>query len=101
MTENRRYQRIRNARLLKQLELKREKGRWKCDEELSKITGGLSYEEMVELAEKANFRHAMWQMGEAIANLYEQVIEAQPLLQNLPTDDDPDWETLTQRWGKK
>ncbi len=101
MEENRRYQRIRNARLLKQLELKREKGRWKCDEELSKITGGLSYEEMVELAEKANFRHAMWQMGEAIVNLYEQVIEAQPLLQNLPTDDDPDWRTLTQRWVKR
>lgn len=100
MAENRRYQRIRNARLLKQLELKREKGCWTCDEELSKITGGLSYQEMVELAEKANFRHAMWQMGEAIADLYEQVIEAQPLLQELPIDNAPDWKTLTQRWSK-
>jgi len=56
---------------------------------------------MVELAEKASFCHAMWQMGEAIVNLYEQVTEAQPLLQNLPTDNAPNWRTLTQRWVKK
>jgi len=100
MAENRRYQKIRNARLLKQLELKRENGKWNCDEKLSDMTGGLSYQEMVELAEKANFRNALWQMGEAIAGMYEQVIESQPLLQNLYQNDDPDWETLTSRWKK-
>lgn len=101
MAENRRYQRIRNARILKQLELRRENGRLVCDKELSRRTGGLSYQRMVEIADKANFRHALWQMGEAIVRLFEQVIERQPLLQNLPVDDDPHWEELTRRWKKK
>ena len=56
---------------------------------------------MLELAEKANFRHALWQMGEAIVKLYEQVIEHQPLLQNLPANDDPNWTTITKQWKKK
>ena len=100
MAENRRYQKIRNVRLLKQLELKKVKGIWKCDDELSKKTGGLTYPEMVKLAEKANFRHALWQMGEAIVKLYEQVIQQQPLLQNLPHNDDPNWNRLTKQWKK-
>ncbi|MBL4883269.1 MAG: hypothetical protein JKY95_01870 [Planctomycetaceae bacterium] len=100
MTENRRYQKIRNPRLVKQLSLRREKGRWKCDDSLSEITDGLDYQQMVELAQKANFRHALWQMGEAIADLFEQVVESQPLLQDLPINDNPNWETLAKRWKK-
>ena len=53
---------------------------------------------MVQLAEKADFRHALWQMGEAIADLFEQVVERQPLLQDLPVNNGPDWHELTRRW---
>lgn len=100
LNENRRYQRIRNPRLLKQLKLTRVKNGWKCDDELSRRTGGLTYHEMVELADKAGFRHALWQMGEAIAELFEQVVNRQPLLQDLPNSPGPSWKELTERWRR-
>ena len=101
LKENRRYQTIRNPRILKQLKLMRTKRGWQCNAELSRRTGGLSYPEMVELADKADFRHALWQMGTAIADLYEQVVARQPLVQKLPPTDDPGWKELTARWRRK
>ncbi|MAG94357.1 MAG: hypothetical protein CMJ48_11480 [Planctomycetaceae bacterium] len=98
LAENRRYQQIRNGRLLKQLALKKTRVGWQCDEELSGIAGGLSYAEMLEAADKADFRHALWQMGEAVADLFERVVERQPLLQDFPVGDGPGWEELTGRW---
>ncbi|MBT6155463.1 MAG: hypothetical protein HOL01_21325 [Planctomycetaceae bacterium] len=98
LAENRRYQQIRNPRLLKQLALRKNKTGWQCDEELSRRAGGLSYREMLELADKANFRHALWQMGEAIARVFEQVIERQPQLQELPKPAGPTWKEITARW---
>ena len=57
---------------------------------------------MIEAADKANFRHTLWEMGEAIADLFENVVELQELLQEMPTPaSDPSWEVLTQRWRKK
>jgi hypothetical protein len=55
---------------------------------------------MVQLAKQADFRHALWQMGEAVADLMEKVVQRQPLLQQLPTDDGPAWQTLSARWKK-
>jgi hypothetical protein len=98
LAENHRYQKIRNTRLLKQYALTQTNSGWQCDPELSTRTGGLTYQEMVELAETSGFRHAMWQMGEAIADLYEQVVERQPLLQDLPVNDDPTWSDISRRW---
>ncbi|MFI4852505.1 MAG: hypothetical protein ACIAZJ_25630 [Gimesia chilikensis] len=98
LAENRRYQQIRTPRLMKQYALKQQGTRWVCDEELSRRTGGLSYTEMVALAEKANLRHALWEMGEAVANLFAQVVERVPYLQNLPDTSVPGWEELTVRW---
>ena len=69
-----------------------------CDPELSKLAGGLRYVEMKEAAEQADFRQALWQMGEIIADLFERLVETQERLQELPTSDGPDWETLTRRW---
>ena len=83
MAENRRYQRIRNARTLKQLELRHESGVWQCSEELSRRTGGLSYREMVDMAGQANFRHALWQIGQGIAEVFEQVCQRQPAVEPL------------------
>lgn len=94
MMENRRYQGERNVRLVDQLAL----AKGECDPELSKLAGGLRYVEMKEAAEQADFRQALWQMGEIIADLFERLVETQERLQELPTSDGPDWETLTRRW---
>ncbi|HIE99719.1 MAG TPA: hypothetical protein EYG03_03125 [Planctomycetes bacterium] len=101
LQENRRYQKIRNARLLKLYALKKTGQHWNCSRELSVQTGGLSYSEMVELADQADFRHAMWQMGEAIVTLFEQVIERTPLLQKLPANGGPSWLEITNKWRKR
>lgn len=98
LAENRRYQAIRNPRLLAKYRLRKVKGIWECTEELSKVTGGLRYPEMVRLADEADFRHALWSMGEAIAELFEQVTEQSPALQALPSAGAPSWEELTSRW---
>jgi len=81
LRENRRYQAIRNPRLLKQLALTKTKHGWQCDPELTRRSLGLRYPEMVDLAKKANFRHALWQMGEAVANLFAEVVERVPALE--------------------
>ena len=98
LAENRRYQRIRNPRLVNQYTLTKTRSGWECDAELSRQTGGLSYQEMVELAEKAGFRHALWQMGEAVADLFEQVTKRVPALQEIPDPAIPSWDELTGRW---
>jgi hypothetical protein len=98
LTENRRYQRIRNPRLIEQYALTKTRQGWQCDAELSRKTGGLKYADMVDTAKKANFRHALWQMGEAIVKLYEQVIERVPALQDLPDVRTPTWEQISARW---
>jgi hypothetical protein len=101
LQENRRYQAIRNPRLLKLYALKKTGQRWTCSHDLSRQTGGLTYVEMVNLADQADFRHAMWQMGEAIVSLFEQVIERTPALQKLPTDSGPSWSDMTNKWRKR
>lgn len=53
------------------------------------------------LPEAVNFRHALWQMGEAIADLFEQIVQRQPLLQDLPTNNDPTWAEISQRWKRR
>jgi len=100
LAENRRYQRIRTPRLLQQYRLRKTGQGLQCDEELSRLTGGLRYEEMVELADAADFRHALWQMGEAVADLFEQVCDRLPILQDVPASDAPTWDQITRRWRK-
>lgn len=100
LRKNRSYQQVRNERLLQQLALRTINGRLVCDEELSQRTGGLDYQEMVQMAKDADFRHALWQMGEAVADLMSAVVERQPLLQQLPSGGGTDWKLLTERWRK-
>lgn len=101
LAENRRYLKPYTARLLPDYTLTRSGGEWKCRDEMSRIAGGLSYTAMVALADKANFRHALWQIGEAIVTLFEHVIARQPALQKLPTDTGPRWNDITTRWRAK
>ena len=100
MKVNRRHQRTRNSQLIRQLSLKKgPEGEPICDEELSRTAGGLSYLEMREAAEKADFRHALWQMGELIADAFEKIVDRQERLQDLPQENSPNWEELTRRWA--
>ena len=104
LKENRLHQARRTSGILKDLALtKGPDGTLSCSQELSDKTGGLSYQEMIEAADKANFRHALWEMGEAIADLFENVVELQEHLQEMPTTTvgDPTWDTLSKRWRKK
>ena len=100
LAENRRYQRIRNPRILRELELTRVGPQWQCHQDLSQRTGGLSYVEMVELAEAADFRHALWQMAEAIVDVYVRIIQQQPLLHDFPSGPQPTWKQLSRRWRR-
>ena len=100
LEENRRYQRIRNPRLLKRYELTRVSDRWYCSEELTRQSGGLTYEEMIGFAERAHFRHALWQMAEAIVRLFEQVIDRVPRLQALDDQRSPSWLEITRKWKR-
>ena len=101
LAENRRYQRIRNTRLLEKYAVKETKNGLECNEELIRRTGGLRYIEMLAAAERADFRHALWQMGEAIADLFEKIVQRQPELQNLPSGEELSWSQITVRWKKR
>ena len=102
LAENRRYQRIRSPRLVQQLTLKTAANSERiCGAGLSRVAGGLSYMEMLEAAETANFRHALWQMGEIIADVFAKIIDRQERLQEISTGiESPDWNELTRRWLK-
>ena len=56
---------------------------------------------MVALAEKADFRHALWQVGEAIADIFSEIVDLVPELKNIYHLDKPNWKTLTKRWSRK
>jgi hypothetical protein len=70
-----------------------------CTENLRKVVG-LSYPEMVAVARKADFRHTLWQIGEAVAEMFSAVAQRESHFANLPMYPDPSWEELTQRWRR-
>ena len=101
LKENRRYQTIRNPRLIKSYRLRKNGAEWMCSNELIRQTGGLTYTEMVEAADKAEFRHALWTIAEKTADLFETVIERVPSLRDLPTEKSVSWSELTKKWRRK
>ena len=72
---------------------------WHCREELRQRTGGLSYAQMVELAEQSHFRKALWKIAESIADLFGEVAYLVPALRRMPCNDGPSWSELTKRWN--
>lgn len=102
LEKNREYEAKRTSGIIRDLALTKDKnGILNCSNKLSDQTGGLSYQEMIEAADKADFRHTLWEIGEAIADLFENVVELQEHLQEMPTPaSDPSWEALTRRWKK-
>ena len=100
LAENRSYQRIRNERIIKELLLRDTPAGPQCDPALSKRAGGLTWPQMKALANKSNFRHALWQMGERVAEIFGEVCKRQPLIKGTSKLDTPNWKELTVRWSK-
>lgn len=99
LAENRRYLAVLVRRELAELALTRTETGWECNLRLREATGGLSYAQMVETAEKANLRRALWQIGQAIAGLFRHVSFFAGSLNDMPRDTGPSWSELGQRWG--
>lgn len=100
LAENRRYLRFHVADVLRDLELQRVGDRWECNETLRRATGGLTYSQMLEAADRAQLRGALRQMAEAIADLFDQVAERVPQLKHMPRNDGPNWQELTRAWPR-
>jgi hypothetical protein len=70
MAENRRYQRIRNVRLLEELKLKDGPEGPECDAGLSMTAEGLNYREMLSLCRESDFRAALDTIAEETAVMF-------------------------------
>jgi hypothetical protein len=101
MARNRVHLKVWLRKVFRDLELTRSGAGWECRPELSRKARGLSYAEMVELAEKANYRHALWLIAERIADAFDEVVERHDYLQSLPQATRGDWKEITERWKKK
>jgi hypothetical protein len=62
-----------------------------CSESVRR-TVGMDYAQMCRLAEQANFRRALWQMGEAIADMMEATLQRSSHLARLPGSLGSGWE---------
>ena len=100
LAENRRWCKRHAEDVLQDLQLIRAAdGRLDCSESIRKAVG-LNYAAMLVLADKANFRHALWQMGEAVAQMFEATVHRSPRLAKLPAGEGSDWAELTRRWKR-
>jgi hypothetical protein len=99
LLENRQFLRRYVPAVLADMELHQTPAGPDCNESLRKTTG-LSYSEMIELAQKADFRHTLWQIGEAVADVFASVVEREPRLSSLRADHTPSWGELSRRWRR-
>ena len=97
LAENRRYVRHHADDVLASMELHDTPHGPECSESVRETTG-LNYAEILEAAQHANFRHALWQMGEQIAEMFAAVSHRSPKLAALPADDGPGWDDIAARW---
>jgi hypothetical protein len=98
MSKNRQYLPVLIPGWLKELELEPTERGLDCSAAMREVSGR-HYNEMVALAEQADFRHALWQIGESVADLFASVIELQPLFDSL-SNHAPSWDQLTDRWRR-
>lgn len=97
LAENRRYVRHHARDVLASMALHDTPAGPECRDDLRALTG-LSYAEMLAAAERAHFRHALWQIGEIIAAIFSATAQRCPRLAALPPDDGPAWDSITNRW---
>jgi hypothetical protein len=101
LAENRRWCAVHAQDVVRDLQLvKGADGRWDCSEAIRKGVG-LNYAQMLEAADKANFRHALWQIGEAVAKMFEAAVQRSPRVAKLPTTGGPTWEEISKTWQRK
>ena len=96
LAENRRWVRHHAEDVLADLQL----SNGDCNERIRQLVG-MSYPEMIAAADKADFRHTLWHIGEQIAALFEAVSHRCARLAALPAEEGPGWEEITQRWRVK
>lgn len=98
LAENRRWCRVHAQDVLHEMELMRgPDGRLDCQPALRRSVG-LSYDQMLSLAEKAKFRRALGYIGDVVADLMEATVRRSSRLTKLGGDHGPGWETWMQRW---
>lgn len=97
LAENRRWCRSHAEDVLRELALvPGPAGVPDCSEKL-RATTGLTYRQMLELAAKAGFRHALRQIGEAVADMMESTLKRSPRLAGLAGELGPTWDAWPQR----
>jgi len=97
LAENRRYVRHHADDVLASMELHETAHGLECSESVRETTG-LSYAEILEVSKQANFRHALWQLGEQIGEMFAAVSQRSLKLAALPADDGPGWDDIAARW---
>jgi len=101
MAKNRGHLKVWLRKVFRDLELKKSGKDWECRPELSRRAGGLTYREMVEAAEKAGFRKALWRIAERIADAFDETVERSESLSGQRAGRTDDWQEITGRWMKK
>ncbi len=98
LVENRRYLKRYKEQILDDMKLTQDGDGWHCREALRLAAGGLDYPKMVEEADRARFRKALWQIAEAIADLFGEVSLLATEPRKLSTETGPSWGELARRW---
>jgi hypothetical protein len=98
LAENRRWCGVHAQDVLADMQLVRTAtGALDCNAEIRRSVG-LSYEQMVELAEKAKLRRALGYIGDSIADMMEATVRLAPRLAIMGGDQGPGWESWMKRW---
>jgi hypothetical protein len=101
MAKNREHLKVWLQRVFRDMELKRSGEGWECRPELSRRAKGLTYPEMVEAADKAGFRRALWRIAERIAGVFDETVERSESLRDRKGGRSDDWRKITSRWMAK
>lgn len=96
LAENRRYVRHHAEDVMASMVLHDTPRGPECSTALREASG-LSYAEMIEAAQQAHFRAALWQMGEQIGEMFAAVSQRSRPLSALPTGSGPTWHEIA-RW---
>lgn len=101
MAKNRSHLKVWLQKVFRDMELTRSSSGWECRPDLSRAAKGLRYGEMVELAEEAGFRQALWRIAERIAGVFDETRERSSFLSELKAKKGVGWDELTKRWRMK
>lgn len=89
LQQNRDYFKVHQKQILKEVAFTLTDTGWRCHPTLEQANGGLTYGEMIKAAERAGFRPDLWQIAEAMAELFSQVSVMVPQLRQRPVGEEP------------